>query len=117
MASCRTKAKGDASKRRVYIATELYDGGLCKIGYSEKPVERVEAVAKVTGVDLVLAYQSRCHPMAPTIENLTHKILRKMGREKGGYYLGLNTEWFRCTPQEAKKAILQAIRLVDAEVR
>lgn len=115
--SCRTKAKREASRRRVYIATEPCNGGLCKIGYSEKPKERVGAVARVSGVDLVLAYQSRPHPLAPTVENMTHKVLRKMGRSKGSYILELNTEWFRCTPQEAKKIVLRAMRLVDAKAK
>lgn len=99
--------------RQIYVAHERAPGGLCKIGMSREPHKRVRVIEDISGVDLTLTYASPMHPHSSVVENTAHKILRAQGKSKGRYFLEINSEWFNATPDEARAAVLKAIKIVD----
>lgn len=102
--------------RHVYIAMERGEGGMCKIGHSSDPEHRVKSIANSSGIDIDLAYVSKPIPHSFRVEQIAHAILKEY-RKTREYLINCNTEWFHVSFDEARKAVVEAIQLVEAVTR
>jgi len=110
--SLPSKAKKRSEKASIYVAGEQ-GGGLTKVGYSENPIERVGIVAAIGKMDLVLWFMTKPLRHAVRIEHIAHRILAPY-QKSPNYWIGCNTEWFNVTPEVARRAVLEAIKLANA---